>query len=89
MDPDNTSQLTAKLGVHNRAHILIQRHQANNPPELAAAQVKHRDAERTEALDYEELEHVAREIRATPRSRPRPARRSTGSPRARPPRRAP
>ncbi|HEX7088740.1 MAG TPA: hypothetical protein VF192_01310 [Longimicrobiales bacterium] len=37
MDPDNTSELTARLGVHNRAHTLLVRHARNYPRQLVSA----------------------------------------------------
>lgn len=37
LDPDNSSELTARLGVHNMAHELLIRHARNYPAALTAA----------------------------------------------------
>lgn len=37
IDPDNSSQLTERLGVHNKAHELLRRHAKNYPAALTAA----------------------------------------------------
>lgn len=59
MDIDNSSELTRKLGVHNKAHKLLERHVKNFPPELAAWQVAQTDKERSAALDLDEVKKAA------------------------------
>jgi hypothetical protein len=62
MDLDNSSQLTSKLGVHNKAHILLQRAAANFPLELTKALSRPTDMERTLAVQEhrDEVETAAR-----------------------------
>lgn len=59
MDIDNSSELTKRLGVHNKAHKLLERHAKNFPPELAAWQIAPVDRERTLALDLDEVKTAA------------------------------
>lgn len=49
-DPDSSSELTGKLGVHNRAKKLLDRHRANWPVDLTLALSRPRDDLRSEAL---------------------------------------
>lgn len=56
LDPDNTSELTSRLGVHNKADRLLQRHASNWPVELVNALSRPLDEERTATLDLDEVE---------------------------------
>lgn len=64
MDVDNSSQLTAKLGVHNKGHLLIQRQEANYPEALRNAIARPTDADRTEAVQehFEDVEAAVRSL---------------------------
>lgn len=55
-DPDNTSKLTAKVGVHNKADKLLARHRANWPVQLTTALSRPRDDERSETLLVDEVQ---------------------------------
>lgn len=55
MDPDSTSELTRKLGTHNKVDRLLKRHAANYPLALTKALARPRDEDRTEALDVDEV----------------------------------
>jgi hypothetical protein len=62
MDPDNTSELTKRVGVHNRAKQLLIRHGANFPQKLTVALSQPVDKERSDALDLEEVESALRSL---------------------------
>lgn len=55
LDPDNTSEMTARLGVHNKAAKLLKAHASNWPVQLTTALSRPIDVERTEALDQDEV----------------------------------
>lgn len=55
MDPDAAGELTKKLGVHNKADRLLNRHRAMYPVDLLTALSRPVDAERTAALDLDEV----------------------------------
>lgn len=63
MDPDSASELTERLGVHNNANKLLQRHRANFPHELTLALARPIDEARSEALDMEEVESALKALR--------------------------
>jgi hypothetical protein len=63
MDPDSSSELTKKLGTHNKVDKLIQRHAANYPIELTKALSRPRDEDRSESVDLEEAAAYARALR--------------------------
>jgi hypothetical protein len=54
-DIDSAGELTARLGVHNKAATLLRRHAALYPAELRTALSLPVDQERTAALDAEEV----------------------------------
>lgn len=56
LDTDSSADLTARMGVHNHADVLLERHAANWPVELTKALSLPQDDLRTEALDEEEVE---------------------------------
>lgn len=61
-DPDSASDLTARLGVHNKADKLLARARANYPEALTRALSLPDNPERTAALDLEEVESAVRSI---------------------------
>lgn len=64
-DPDATSELTGKLGTHNKAGRLLVKHARNYPAELRRLLALPADPDRTEvAQDYrEEIEEAARSVK--------------------------
>lgn len=55
LDPDSSAGLTARLGAHNKADKLIERHAANWPEELRQLVSLPLDELRTDALDLQEV----------------------------------
>lgn len=55
MDPDNTAELTARVGVGNNALELLKGQADNQPPELMAILAIPPDGARSEALVYDEV----------------------------------
>lgn len=62
LDPDNSSELTRKLGVHNKADRLLKNHMANWPVELTKALSLPRADVRSEALDFDEVESALKAL---------------------------
>lgn len=61
-DVDQAGELVRELGVHNRAHMLLNRHAQLYPMELVQALSLPRDAERSDALDMEEVEGALKDV---------------------------
>jgi hypothetical protein len=62
-DPEATSELTKRLGVHNKAGKLLERHRRNYPEGMTTILAYPRDDLRSESLDLEELEDELRGLR--------------------------
>ena len=63
LDPDNAGELVGRLGVHNKADRLLQRHRKNWPVSLVNALSRPRDDLRSETLDLDEVEHALRSLK--------------------------
>lgn len=67
---DSAAEVTARLGVHNKSHVLLQRHAKMYPPALRTALSRPVDGERTTFLrDHVELQEAVRTAALSVRGR--------------------